>query len=281
MIFEPWESTQVQAFLAFLRGDDETLNNLLKTIKWGNESGRMEDHSEEGSEYNSDDQRADEESMAESDEEMEYEFLHGDDVIWSTNPNNGNGEKKNTNLGDVPTPCARRTVLCTDANTLVAVAAIYHSVPDYVKVETVHSTNPNSSSTSISRPYLMYEMPYQTTGLTDSEDEDDESYELEKDPDLNLSTTQQINQWNPDVPELVQYTNLALNTHDVNSSDDDFNESGFDEMDPLYNSDDYSTDDDYKEGKASTKKKLVSVVGGFVTTLEIQEDDEDFNPDWF
>ncbi|GMI37119.1 hypothetical protein TrRE_jg12431 [Triparma retinervis] len=249
MIFEPWESTQVQAFLAFLRGDDETLNNLLKTIKWGNESGRMEDHSEEGSEYNSDDQRADEESMAESDEEMEYEFLHGDDVIWSTNPNNGN--------------------------------AIYHSVPDYVKVETVHSTNPNSSST-ISRPYLMYEMPYQTTGLTDSEDEDDESYELEKDPDLNLSTTQQINQWNPDVPELVQYTNLALNTHDVNSSDDDFNESGFDEMDPLYNSDDYSTDDDYEEGKASTKKKFVSVVGGFVTTLEIQEDDNpDLNPDWF
>ena len=94
MIFEPWESTQVQAFLAFLRGDDKTLNYLLKTIKWGNESGRMIDDLEEGSMYDSEDQHADEESMAKSNDEMEEEFLQGDDIVWSADGGENCGQEE-------------------------------------------------------------------------------------------------------------------------------------------------------------------------------------------
>lgn len=118
----------------------------------------------------------------------------------------------------------------------------------------------------------MYEKPYQTTGLTDSEDdEEDEKYDMRKDPELNIVTTEQVNRWNPDRPQLIEYTLSALNIHDINSEDDEFIESGFDEVDPLYFSDDDSSDNDYKEGETSGRTKLVRVKEGFVLNT-LQED---------
>ena len=143
-------------------------------------------------------------------------------------------------------------------------------MPDYVKIEIVHSSS--QFGNPISRPYCMYEKPYQTTGLTDSEDdEEDEKYDMRKDPELNIVTTEQVNRWNPDRPQLIEYTLSALNIHDINSEDDEFIESGFDEVDPMYFSDDDSSDNDFKEGETSGRTKLVRVKEGFVLNT-LQED---------
>lgn len=81
LLFDSWESTQVQCFLAFLRGDKATMEDLLTTIKWGNDSGSLESREDEGSFYSWEDAENDEDSMADEVEEMEAEFLNTEEIV--------------------------------------------------------------------------------------------------------------------------------------------------------------------------------------------------------